>query len=556
MTRSTSRGALRRAWFLILGMLALACLIRLHALEEEHEKKGLKLEDGVIKRFGEDKSFAGTLVNAAIADLQKRKATTFANVDELYLAVDRALQISPPDGSQSVEDFARDELDHLLAASQTLAAEETAVITRLRQSGREAAEIKDDDDQLSSVLLRRQRVNQVYLLRVGALAEWDSFVRASVRRHFYATAGQAFADTPGPNEFTKQLLDHKHPLHLVFDLFWYASLLVTVICLGAFLVSAFFNVLGIPGISEAFEEKKKKLFDFGEGRGALAAAATVAVVGVGTIAGTVGSASSSPWMHSNLLAASIVGSEGNAGYGSVGLKGTPGDKGLAGDRGLPGDRGLMGDKGPDGGSGKVLHEVTIKVDPVKFESPKLDAIKVDPLKFDPLKLDPVTVRSQVSFDAPLKWDERIRNAESEAAAAKSSVQPAVNAAVNDAVTKISGEVTTTKTKQEHALKAAGRTQGRFLAMIPLFRDYYVGDYEISAIKDSQAIKDKNDRDTIVLALEKMREEAPEPRWQYGTFISLFREALFRAMPGRDAATVNGVADRNMNAVLAICQIPR
>jgi hypothetical protein len=148
--------------------------------------------------------------------------------------------------------------------------------------------------------------------RTAALAEAEQRTAAktaSLRRTFdeskAAELGKAtFNVSPNKrlNDFAKHIVDPDHPLSILYDVLWYASLVVGVLALVTLLLTPLFRALPVAGANDKFMDQIKGLFSRAPralGSGIMRVAAMS--IGAATIVGVATTAPSSPLYGSGLM---------------------------------------------------------------------------------------------------------------------------------------------------------------------------------------------------------------------------------------------------------------
>jgi hypothetical protein len=573
MTR-TDTSALRlvgeRAALLIVGVLALTVLVRLHGIEKRHDDKKAKIYDAsALTASG---TWASGLLSAAAAGVTNE----FPDRDALYLAIDRKVAVPDPEHyAEKGSDLHLRELARLVVTNRHLTDEEESLIpqvkSRLKTPAVKTADQTAEEAQLLRVITWRQRFSKLYLMRAEALENYEGYVHSEVRREFDAAAPIALK-VPDDRGFAAQLGDHHHPLHVIYDLLWYAALATAVLCLAGFLIAGVLRLTGVPGLDGTVGEKAKKLIEVGDaggGRaaGALATMATITLVGAGTIASSVGSMSSSPWKHTSFIAGDMLGGSSGSGLHSGAGSGdsTTPPRGLTG---AAGDKGAAGDAGADGKPGEVIHRVTI--DPISL-NPQQITIKPEPVQIPQI---PIKLEVNQPVAVPEDWPIRLDRAEATVRTIDPTIHATMDPPLADMTRKVDASNEARRLENLIALENGTTIDGRGAwAALPWFRQFRVGamqvllaDRAIAAEKISRA-----DSDVVRAALVTMAPCDPASqtdntcteatikvgdRYQYHEFIDQFRHAVEKASPGRDSRYVSGVLKRNLEPVLGLCRVPR
>ncbi|HVR41293.1 MAG TPA: hypothetical protein VMU84_19520 [Thermoanaerobaculia bacterium] len=141
----------------------------------------------------------------------------------------------------------------------------------------------------ASLLLSRAK-------RLDEIQQNATIERTSLRRDFdekYANnARLSFRYHPR----LRQLSDPTDPLSVIYDILWYASLIIGVLAIVALLLAPLFTSLSLTGAEDSFMEQIRGLLRR-PGRTIASGIASLAALGVGTaaIVNNVASASNSPW---------------------------------------------------------------------------------------------------------------------------------------------------------------------------------------------------------------------------------------------------------------------
>ena len=565
----------RRIALLFAGVLALWALVELHRIDQSDSEPRFDVSKISVQSDGNAAS-AATLITNAVKGLQKREQTAFEKREEVYAAIDGALVVPMPaalKAAGSVSDGAATEFEALVVASADLAKQEndfrTKMLSEAPASVEPAAEYKSTEAQLARFVRRRQRLNQLYLSRAAALTSYEAAIRQSVRRYLDTLSDSVLGKTPRTEtkQFFKDLASRKHPLHVVFDMLWYAALAIAVICFTAFLATGLLALLRLPELTEAFRNRTAGLLngknDGGGGGGGrtattVASAAAIALLGVGTIAGTVGGASSSPWEHASILTAGAgAGAGGNArraaagatgpsgAPGTPGTPGTPGGTGNNGNGGLNGSNGWNGENGENGENGVVVHRV--EVDPIKLDA---SAIELFPQFAAP---PPSQIEVKADMPAPPRWIERFAEIDQKIVQLDDQVNSSVQTAVDSRLKPVEQTVDALAENHKAALASASTVDKAGLwAWLPWHREYRVGDYETTVILKAVSDFDEKDMET---ALALMNGQKP---LRYFDFVSALRRSVTEAMAAKQLhlRDVDGFMDRNTSTVLSVCRVRR
>jgi hypothetical protein len=543
-----------RVWLLVLGAAALALLIRLHGLELQHsekEEKKVHLTAGAVAAFVPSDTPESKMLSAAV---RKVKGTEFDDRDALYAAIDR--EVTVPAAAATLSDTRADarahELARLVNTSKTLGKEEEQIIGALQKSSQEAVNKglpsgrPPDEERLRQLLIWRERLSRLYLSRAEAVQTYEDFVRGRVRQEFNVIAPIALKPKEVAHDgLLAKLGDHQHPMHVLFDLLWYASLITAVLSLSSFIVGGILGVFGVPGVTGAFGEKAKKLFEAGaEGSraGALASMGAVALLGVGTVATSVASTESSPWKHTHWLSADIAGHETEARqdtkHGSaetMGLKGPVGDKGAIGDRGTAGE------------SGEVVHRV--QVDPITVTPQQ---VVVNPT---PVTVNPAPVNVYPTVPVPEGWTAEFVRMKNRVDGIDGRIAEKMDSPLELMGKKVD-DTDTAREKYETAdvESSAVRDVRSAWAALPWFRQFQVGPYQLLLADAKSSGILESDREVVKKALAKML--SPKPRL-YHEFVAEFsRNVRAVADAGMNSGDIDRLLRANLKTVLGICRVAR
>ena len=588
----------RRVGLLVTGALALWILVKLHGLEQRKSQPKFDITEVKMEATGTSPSDPSSMVDAAMKKLRSRGKTIFATREDFYSAIDGALAVPLPvpapekaevssprsrTAAQAAEhgtvtDEATKHFESMVLVSRELAVEEETFRKTLTVNPPVAhvhdQEHRSAEAQLARFVERRQRLNQIYLSRAMALASYDTAMRQSVRRYLETLSDEKIGMIAAKeNKFIKAVGDREHPLHVIFDLLWYAALVVAVLSFTAFIATGLLSLLGLPELREAFTSRASKLMDQEIGKekgggvmrtaGALASAAVIGLLGVGTIAGSVGGTSSSPWTHADLLTGGASSHESrgaNGGTGPAGVRGpsggagregafgAAGDPGAAGIPGLQGEAGVQGDPGAPGQSGVVTHRV--EVAPVR-----LDASQI--VLTPEFEVPPAPVPDIVNtMPAPPGWIDRfvemnhkVDNLDQQV---RNEVKAEVKVQVDGRIGPVEGDVKMLAGAREAELASVTTvdTAGQW-AWMPWHREFHVSRHEIELIERAVG---QYDRENVVEAVRKLEGK----RLRYFSFVSAFRSAVTDVMTAKalHARDVDGVMDRNTSVVLSVCRVRR
>jgi hypothetical protein len=169
-------------------------------------------------------------------------------------------------------------------------------IDAIDDSIREAvtAEPAKDEDAAKKALdrLKARRADLVAARAANlAEAEQDAAVHlASLRRAFddarvaqRSKAAFSVSSNHRLNDFTKHVVDPEHPLSIIYDVLWYASLVVAVLAFVALLLAPLFRALPVTGANDTFMDQIRGIFARAP-RAIGSGAVRVAVMSIGTAA--------------------------------------------------------------------------------------------------------------------------------------------------------------------------------------------------------------------------------------------------------------------------------
>lgn len=185
-------------------------------------------------------------------------------------AIRGAVTAEPPDDAKQVADT-KTRLEVLKARRAELVAARSAELTEAEQSA--AA---------NTATLRR--------------AFDDSNVAETAKSTFRVSENESL------NDFAKHVVDPGHPLSIIYDVLWYASLVLGVLSLVALLLTPLFRTLPVTGADETFMDQIRSIF----GRvprsvGAGIARVAAMTIGTAAIVSVATTAPSSPLYESGLL---------------------------------------------------------------------------------------------------------------------------------------------------------------------------------------------------------------------------------------------------------------
>jgi hypothetical protein len=139
--------------------------------------------------------------------------------------------------------------------------------------------------------------------RAADLAQFDAQAasqKAKLRDAFEDLYPERFALTSRPvfsddktatiNAVQSAFFDEKHPIHTVFDVFWYASLIVAVLGLVYLVLVPLYRLLPFGGVQDAMEKRYEDLFSRGASSPVSEAVSSTVRSGIGVISAIVISA--------------------------------------------------------------------------------------------------------------------------------------------------------------------------------------------------------------------------------------------------------------------------
>jgi len=161
-------------------------------------------------------------------------------------------------------------------------------------------------EQLEHEIARRDSLVEIRTMEVDRIERESSQLKADLRKEFDEAAiskhSFGFFENEKLNKLGQRFADGDDPVSVVFDILWYAALLVGIISIVALILTPVFRAMPVAGTEERFWEQIKSLMGKAPrvGRGiAGLAAVTVGAVAVMTTAGT---ARSSPWKEAKFTA--------------------------------------------------------------------------------------------------------------------------------------------------------------------------------------------------------------------------------------------------------------
>lgn len=149
--------------------------------------------------------------------------------------------------------------------------------------------------------------------RTARLAEVDQSVAANRTAFRLAFEGSRIAETARKrfevassyeklNAFAKNLADPDHPLSILYDVIWYAALVVAVLALVALLLAPIFKAIPVAGADETFKGKLSNILGRAPtlvGKGVISVAA--ATIGTAAVLSVATTAPSSPLYESKVI---------------------------------------------------------------------------------------------------------------------------------------------------------------------------------------------------------------------------------------------------------------
>jgi len=154
-------------------------------------------------------------------------------------------------------------------------------------------------EQLEHEVVRRDSLIEIRTMEIDRIERESAQLKADLRKEFDEAAVSKhsfdFFQNDAFNRLGQRFADGDDPVSVVFDILWYAALLVGIISIVGLILTPVFRAMPVAGTEERFWEQIKSLLGKAPrvGRGiAGLAAVTVGAVAVMTTAAT---ARSSPW---------------------------------------------------------------------------------------------------------------------------------------------------------------------------------------------------------------------------------------------------------------------
>jgi hypothetical protein len=195
---------------------------------------------------------AETSYGADLAAAQKTSREAYAlRIDAADRSIRDALTAEPPEGEKEIK-AVKERLDRLKARRADLVAARAANLAEAEQTA---------------------------AVRVAALRRSFDDARVTERSRATFTVSQ----NRRLNELAKHIVDPEHPLSIIYDVIWYASLVVGVLAFVALLLAPLFRILPMTGANDTFMDQIRGLFARAP-RAIGAGVMRVAVMSIGTAA--------------------------------------------------------------------------------------------------------------------------------------------------------------------------------------------------------------------------------------------------------------------------------
>ena len=259
---------------------ALALLVKLDKIKLELKKAREKpYQASVAKTALDGKS---TLLHTAAVTLNE---AGYDSADGLFEAL--YAKTPKPDERET-------KLRDAFAKYATLIGERNTAIQQLATASPPSA----TPEQLEQEIARRDSLIELRAMDVDQIEREAAREKSALRKEFDAAAVPKYAFTAFPtdalNKIGQRFADADDPVSVVFDILWYAALIVAVICIVALILTPVFRALPVAGTEEKFWDQIKSLFGkaprVARGISGIAAVA----VGAATVIATANTARSSP----------------------------------------------------------------------------------------------------------------------------------------------------------------------------------------------------------------------------------------------------------------------
>jgi hypothetical protein len=304
---------------LVVAIVAIAAVVRLDAMKAE-------LRDTREKKYGAVQVAAqlkGDALLAGPAERLAKKNERYATSDEVFNAI---LAETPYAAELATK---RTSIRDAYAGriGKTDKDIRSAVTAEPATDAVQVAELKTRLDK------HKARRAELIAARTGELTEAEQSAAeyaATLRRAFdqsnVAEAAKSVfrvSKNESLNGFARRVVDPDHPLSILYDVLWYASLVIGVLSLVALLLTPLFKTLPVMGADEKFMDQIRGLF----GRvprsiGAGIARVAAMTIGTAAIVSVAATAPSSPLYESGLLPPRIEQEASQPSAGTPETKGT------------------------------------------------------------------------------------------------------------------------------------------------------------------------------------------------------------------------------------------
>jgi hypothetical protein len=158
------------------------------------------------------------------------------------------------------------------------------------------------DVRLTSYLALRTALTNARTSELQEISQRRSAGREELKRAFDQTQPSKtanrfsrFGANTRVNTFMANVADPEHPLNILYEMLWYASVILAVVSFATLLLSPLFRAVPLQGAQESFADRLKQLLSFGS-RAAAKSVAALGAVAVGTfvVAGATKALPSSP----------------------------------------------------------------------------------------------------------------------------------------------------------------------------------------------------------------------------------------------------------------------
>lgn len=277
---------------LAVAIVAISAVVRLDAMKAE-------LRDTREKKYSAVRVAAHLKGNALLAGPVGR----LAKKNERYATADEVFNAILAETTQVVD---------LAAARTTIRDAYAARIGKTDQGIRDAVTAEPASDTANDLQKLKTRRAELIAVRAAELteAEQNAAAYASTLRRAFDDSNVAEAaksvfrvsENESLNDFARHVVDPDHPLSILYDVLWYASLVLGVLSLVALLLTPLFKTLPVIGADEKFMDQIRGIF----GRvprsiGAGIARVAAMTIGTAAIVSVAATAPSSPLYESGLL---------------------------------------------------------------------------------------------------------------------------------------------------------------------------------------------------------------------------------------------------------------